>query len=79
MFANGLGTAAIAVGVCLGAAAPAVAETALDSDQDMFGGLTCNCSQEVPPADSLLSEINRGLQHAGSAGLPGPTTPIEHG
>lgn len=77
MFAKVLGSVAITVGVCIGAAAPAGAETTLESDQNVFGGLTCSCSQEAPPPGSVLNDINRGLQHAHSAGLAGPTTPIE--
>ena len=73
MFGKVLVSAAIAVGSCVGAAVPASAE-----DENVFGSLTCSCSQTVPPAGSLLSEINRGLQSAHSAGLARPTTPIEH-
>ena len=79
MFAKVLGSVAIAAGVCIGAAAPAVAETTLESDQNVFGGLTCGCAQETPTPGSGLGEIDRGLQHARSAALAGPTTPIGHG
>ena len=73
MFAKVLVSTALAVGSCVGAVAPASAE-----DENVFGGLTCSCSQTAPSAGSLLSEINRGLQSAHSAGLARPTTPIEH-
>jgi hypothetical protein len=79
MFAKMLVSAAIAVGCCLGAAAPASAgPDAFEVDENVFGALTCGCWQTAPPGDSTLSEIDRGLRSAHSAGLTGPTTPIQH-
>lgn len=73
MIVKFLVSAATVVGVCVGAAAPASAE-----DDNAFGALTCSCAQTAPSPDALLSEINRGLRSAHSAGLARPTTPIEH-
>ena len=64
MFTKVLVGAAIALGCCVAAGAPAGAETTSELDQSVFGALTCSCSQTAPPAGSALSEINRGLQNA---------------
>ena len=78
MFAKMLVSAATAVGSCVAAAVPASAEPdAFEVDENVFDTLTCSCSQTAPPG-SLVSEINRGLQAAHSAGLTRSTTPIEH-
>ena len=69
MIVKFLVSAATVVGVCVGAAAPASAE-----DDNAFGALTCSCAQTAPSPDALLSEINRGLRSAHSAGLARPTT-----
>jgi hypothetical protein len=75
MFTKVLLSVSIAAGFCIGAAAPATAE----DESNVFGTLTCSCSQTAPPGSSALSEINRGLQHARSAELAGPTAPIARG
>ncbi len=64
---------AIAVGFCVGGAAPASA------NPDPYGGLHCSC-QEKAPAGSAdpTQEIKRGLKEGHTAlvpGLPAPAQP----
>ena len=65
---------AIALGFCVGVAAPASA------DPNPFAGLRCNC-RETAPVDSpaLMAEIDRGIQEGLSAWLPGLPAPTQPG
>jgi hypothetical protein len=61
--------AAIVLGSCVVAAAPASADpNPSDTDPNPFGALTCSC-QETAPAGSpaLREEINRGIRKGASA------------
>jgi hypothetical protein len=62
-------SAAIVLGSCFVAAAPASADpNPSDTDPNPFGALTCSC-QETAPAGSpaLREEINRGIRKGASA------------
>jgi hypothetical protein len=70
-------SAAIAVGSCVGGAAPASADpNPIGTDPNPFGALSCSC-QETASAGSpgLREEIDRGIRAGLSAQLPGPPAP----
>jgi len=76
-----LASAAIAVGLCVGGAAPAGADpNPIDAGPNPFGTLSCNC-REAAPAGSpeLTEEMDRGLQEGHSAWLPGLPAPAQPG
>jgi hypothetical protein len=74
-------SAAIALGSCVGGAAPASAEDPdpIGTDPNPFGGLRCSCQETAPPGSpALREEVERGLRKGQSAWLPGlppPTLP----
>lgn len=57
-------TAAIAVGSCVGVAAPASASPSdTGADPSPFGGLICSCANTgQPDSRSLAKEVDRGLR-----------------
>jgi hypothetical protein len=72
-----MASAAIALGVGLGAAAPASAEpNPASTDPNPFGTLGCSCRETAPAGgQALKAEIDRGIQEGRSAILPGLPLP----
>lgn len=70
-------SAAIALGSCVGGAAPASADpNPSGTDPNPFGALSCSCGEETAPAGSPAPrEIERGLRAGLAAGLRPPTQP----
>jgi hypothetical protein len=70
-------SAAIALGACVGGAAPASAgPNPSGTDPNPFGALSCSCREETGPAGSpARQEIERGIRAGLVAGLPPPTQP----
>ena len=57
-------SAAIALGSCVGLAAPASADTnPIGTDPNPFGALSCSCRETAPPSSPALGkEIERGIR-----------------
>jgi hypothetical protein len=73
-------SAAIALGSCIGGAAPASAEdpNPIGTEPNLFGGLHCSCQKTAPPGSpALREEVERGLQEGHSAWLPGLPPPTQ--
>jgi hypothetical protein len=72
-----MASAAIALGFCLLAAAPANAEpNPASTDPNPFGTLGCSCRETAPAgSQALTAEIDRGIQEGRSAMLPGLPPP----
>lgn len=66
-------SAALALGSCVGLAAPASA------DANPFGAPSCNCPETAPPGNpAVREEIEQGIRaglSAASPGLPAPAPP----
>jgi hypothetical protein len=62
-------SAAIALGSCIGAAAPASADpNSFGTDPNPFGSLSCSCQETTPPGGPALKEdLNRGIRGGLSA------------
>jgi hypothetical protein len=76
---QGLISAAIAVAVWVGGAAPAGADPNPDSTEpDPFGGLGCSCRETAPPGSpARRAEIQRGMREGLSVWVPGlPPPPL---
>jgi hypothetical protein len=60
---------AIAVGSCVGAAAPASADpNSYGTDPNPFGALSCSCQESAPPGGpASTAELNRGIRTGVSA------------
>jgi hypothetical protein len=64
-------SAAIALGSCLGGAAPASANP-IPTDPNPFGALSCSCRETAPPGSPAPGEeVERGIRNGLSAWLPG--------
>ena len=65
--------AAVAVGSCVGGAAPVSADpNPIGSGPNLFGGLSCSCQETAPPGSpGLREEIERGIREGRTAWLPG--------
>jgi hypothetical protein len=63
---------AIALGSCVGLAAPASADAnPIGTDPNPFGALSCSCRETAPPGSPALSEeMERGIR-AGLSASPG--------
>jgi hypothetical protein len=72
---------AIALAACLGAAAPASANTtSASADPNPFSTLSCNCRQTAPgDGTAQRDEIHRGILNGLSAELPGLPRPAQPG
>jgi hypothetical protein len=70
-------SAAIALGSCVGGAAPASAgPNPSGTDPNPFGALSCSCREVTAPAGSPApQEIERGIRAGLVAGLPPLTRP----
>ena len=70
-------SAAIALGSCVGGAAPASADpNPSGTDPNPFGALSCSCREETALAGSpALREIERGIRAGLVPGLPPLTQP----
>jgi hypothetical protein len=73
-------SAAIGLGVFIGGATPASADsTSFGTDPNPFGGFSCNCSETAPAGSpALRDEINRGLREGFTASIPGLPAPGQH-
>ena len=74
--------AAIALGSCVVAAAPAGADSnPIGPDPNPFSALSCGCRETAPAGSpAVRDEIDRGLREGHSAllpGLPAPTQPSQ--
>jgi hypothetical protein len=65
--------AVVALGSCVGGAAPVSADpNPIGSGPNSFGGLSCSCRETAPPASpGLREEIEQGIREGRTAGLPG--------
>ena len=65
--------AAVALGSCVGGAAPVSADpNPIGSGPNLFGGLSCSCQETAPPGSPALREgTERGIREGRSASLPG--------
>jgi hypothetical protein len=72
-------SAAIAVGSCVGVAAPASAEEdAFGADPNPFSGFSCSCQETAPPdGPARTEELNRGIRAGFSAWLPVLSAPSQ--
>ena len=72
-------SAAIALGSCVGLAAPASADpNPANTGPNPYSGLSCNCRETAPPdSPAVRAAIHRGSQEGLSASLPGLPQPTQ--
>src|SRR5258708_7216325 len=72
-------SAAIALGSCVGLAAPASADpNPANAGPNPYSTLSCNCRESAPPdSPAVREEIHRGNQEGLSAWLPGLPQPTQ--
>jgi hypothetical protein len=81
MITKTLVSAAIAVGACVVAAAPASADPATaGTNPSPFSTLSCSCQKTAPAGGpASTAEIDRGIRNGLSAALPGLPAPAQPG
>jgi hypothetical protein len=72
-------SAAIALGSCVGLAAPASADSnPANADRNPYSTLSCSCQETSPDGSpGVREEIHRGIQEGHSASLPGLPQPTQ--